>query len=264
LEKDKMMEITCATYNILHGCYKDKIFKNIQLLLDKGADVICIQESEIPLESILPPGWQIEYFHGKIHGCALATLWNKSKLNFIREDKILLPVSAKKIFIMRLTEFYNRPLQRGCLSISFEVGGKILRINNVHLSCETDTNHRLKQLKHIFATLSGNKADIEIFLGDFNTAAPLIFKRYQEKKLEECFGEKYVNVFHRLRYSCCYVSEFDPQDGMAKVKKVLRFLGVNLKSRLDYIFARNLKVIRKEMLDLPGSDHRPLVATFEI
>ena len=44
------MKIKIATYNILHGYHKDQILENIETLIGKGADVICIQEAEIPLE----------------------------------------------------------------------------------------------------------------------------------------------------------------------------------------------------------------------
>jgi endonuclease/exonuclease/phosphatase family metal-dependent hydrolase len=44
------MDIKIATYNILHGYNKEKVLENIRALVSKGADVICIQEAEIPLE----------------------------------------------------------------------------------------------------------------------------------------------------------------------------------------------------------------------
>ncbi len=257
------MKIKIATYNILHGYHKDQILENIETLIGKGADVICIQEAEIPLEGGVPPNWQVEYFHGELRGCHLALIWNTQKLDFIKAIKILLPISDKKSFLWRFTSVYNEKTQRGIFSASFNIGGRILRINNVHLSCEANTNHRIKQLEYASSILSKDKVDYEIFAGDFNTSAPLMFKRYQERRLEECFGKDYTNIFPNLKYTCNIVADYAPKDGIAGFKKFLKFLGIPIKSRLDYMFVRNLKAVSAEMFEWSGSDHRPLLAEFE-
>ena len=258
------MKLTCATYNILHGYYKDQIFKNIKTLIEKGADVICIQEAEIEIESVLPSGWKIEYFRHDI-GCNLAIAWNSPMLDCKEKKTILYQPLPKPAFMQRLTNYKNKIIPRGAITVlfTFTGEGKTIRITNTHLAWEGGMKNKAKELKELLQFRGGEKVDTEILAGDFNTNIPAVLRRVEERRVENILGKEFDNVFPNIKYTCD-LSYTDPQDGLEKIAKFWNFFGVKLKSRLDYIFTKNLKIISKEMLDLPGSDHRPLLATFEV
>jgi endonuclease/exonuclease/phosphatase (EEP) superfamily protein YafD len=79
--------------------------------------------------------------------------------------------------------------------------------------------------------------------------------------MAKALGAEYLNVLPSLPWTYDN-SYFAPQDGLEKLTKLCRWAGLKFRSRLDYFFARNLKFISGEMLNLPGSDHRPLLAEF--
>lgn len=252
-----------ATYNVLHAYHRDKIVANIKLLVEKEADILCIQEAELPIENILSPNWQVEYFFTTERGCRLAVAWNKSKLNLIDTKKILLPALTKPDLMQKLTGYKTEKIQRGAFIANFSSRGKVVKIINAHLAWEGGTSNRLNQLRHLLTQLGDNNSSYEILAGDFNTFVPALFRRTQESKIEKVLGTSWTNVLPDLAWSCD-ISYTDPQDGFETFSKICKTFGIKLQSRLDYIFARNLKIISSEMLDLPGSDHRPLIATFEI
>lgn len=251
-----------ATYNVLHAYHRDKIVANIKLLIEKGTDILCVQEAELPIENILSSDWQVEYFFTTERGCRLAIAWNKSKLNLIDTKKIVLPALTKPDLMQKLTGYKTEKIQRGAFIANFSFNGKVIKIINAHLAWEGGTPNRVNQLQYLLTQLKDNDSDYEILAGDFNTFVPALFRRTQESTLEKVLGTSWTNVLPNLAWSCDN-SYFDPQDGLEKLIKISKLFGIKFRSRLDYIFARNFKIISSEMLDLPGSDHRPLIATFE-
>lgn len=250
-----------ATYNILHAYHRSKIIDNIKILLDKGVDILCIQEAELPIENILPPNWQVEYFFTEGRGCHLAIAWNKTKLSLIDTKKILLPALRKPDLMQKFTGYKKEKIQRGTLIADFSFDGKVVKVINAHLGWEGGTTNRLKQLRYVLSQLGNRNADYGILAGDFNTFIPSIFRKTQEKKIENVLGNSWTDVFPGLKWSCD-ISYTDPQDGFEFFSKICKILRIKLRSRLDYVFAHKLKPASSEMIDLPGSDHRPLVATF--
>ncbi len=113
------MKLTLATYNILHGYHKEKILENIKTLIDKGTDIICIQEAEIKFEDYLPATWGIDYYFTPERGCRLAIAWDKSKLNIKNTNKFLLPALEKPSLLQKLTAYKAETIQRGAFVSNF-------------------------------------------------------------------------------------------------------------------------------------------------
>ncbi len=254
-----------ATYNILHGYYKDKVLKNIQILVEGGADVICLQEVEPEFEDVLTHlvknrNRKVIYYHHSI-GCNLATIYNPAQLTLENSEHFLLPKLSNPGWRQRFTNFHSEIIQRGALSVYFMKDSKIIRITNTHMAWEGGDKNRISQFECIKETLSKKSTDCDILLGDFNTFSLALFYRTKEKKVETTLRD-WTNVLKSLHWTCD--SSFtSPTDGLTKFAKIGKIFGIKFRCKLDYIFTKNLKVISKEMLDLPGSDHRPLIADFE-
>jgi endonuclease/exonuclease/phosphatase family metal-dependent hydrolase len=256
--------IKIVTYNILHGYHSDLIIKKIELLIEKGADVICLQEADLPFKHLLndlfrKADWQVEYFHNTI-ACNLAIAWNPKRLRLKDIKQINLPYPNKPSLGRKILRM-RKPLIRGALAANFMVENQLLRVTNTHLSWEGGFAHRFRQLGYLANILQQQPVEREVLVGDFNTFAPAVMRRFQEKKIEQILNQGWLNVFPDHPWTCD-ISYNAPQDGYDTFARIARFLGVKIRSRLDYVFTRNLGVVSTEMLDLPGSDHRPLLAKF--
>lgn len=263
------MNITCATYNILHGYHRDLILKNIRFLIDEGADVICLQEVEVRFEPLLEAflahkelvGWQMRCIHAGFGG-NVAILWNSGRLRLVKTKTIGLPklntsTRLRRLKVPRLKKFDT---SRAALVGFFEAGGLTFQIASAHVAWEGGSEHRMKQIRHLRSALEEDRADVRIVAGDFNTLAPRALRHVHEKRVERALGAHYINALPKLPWSYD-ISHADPNDGLGFLPKLHR-AGVRFRTRLDYIFGTGVSVQSGVMHDLPGSDHRPLVATF--
>jgi endonuclease/exonuclease/phosphatase family metal-dependent hydrolase len=264
------MTLTCATYNILHGYHRDMVLKNIRFLIKEGADVICLQEVEVPFEPALKQflaqkefvGWQMRCAHAG-YGGNVAILWRSGKLRYkkaamVRLPKLKAPTNLRRhVQVKRLRKFDTN---RVALVAYFEAGGTVFQITSVHLAWEGGSRHRMNQLRHLRHELEKTPADVRLVMGDFNTLAPMALRRVHERRVEQTLGSHYVNALPRLKWSYD-TSHADPRDGLGFLPALHR-AGVTFRTRLDYIFGKGVSVISGHMHDLPGSDHRPLVAVF--
>ncbi len=261
------MKIALASYNILHGHHSELIIKNIKFLIAKGANAICLQETDLlfkkSLNNLLKKElrhWKVRYFHTNI-ACNLAIAWDDRHLKLKDMHSILLPTLPRPSITQRLIR-RAQTYKRGALSAHFLVDGKTVRVTNVHLGWEGGIKHRLYQLRFLRETLDEEQIDHGILSGDFNTFAPAIFRRIQKKKVEQILGKEWTNAFPHLKWSCD-ISHTVPQDGWGKAVKLCRLLHIRMRSLLDYMFIYNMKVVSAEMFDLEGSDHRPQLGEFE-
>ncbi len=260
------MNITCATYNILHGYHRDLILQNIRFLLDQGADIVCLQEAEVHFEDSLKAfladpslsSWKIEFAHTGLGG-NVATIWNADKLRL--RDSAPVPLPKLKIAppIPHLRTIMKKT-NRVALITTFEVEGRTLQVTNAHLAWEGGSRHRLNQLKHLREHLERAPADFRVVTGDFNTIAIRPLHRIHERRVEKVLGAEFRNAFPRLPWTYD-ISFTDPKEGLQFMVTLSR-AGVKLRRRLDYMFAKDMTVVSAQMHDLPGSDHRPLIATF--
>lgn len=244
------MKLTLTTYNILHGYYTHRIFENLKLLIEKGADIICLQEADASFEEYMNnrmsefPQWSMRYAHnGK--GSNLAILWNTSKMELKTTESVLLPQRSHE-------------RRRAAQIAVFFVAGVDIRISNVHLAWEGGRAHRFRQLRFLKDHLDQNPVQHEIICGDFNTFAPAVFRNMQKRTAQEILGKEWKNAFPDLVWSCD-ISHSVREDVTHTIAAALHALGFRLCMCLDYVFAKNFTVMHGEMLDVPGSDHRPLM-----
>jgi endonuclease/exonuclease/phosphatase family metal-dependent hydrolase len=251
-----------ATYNILHGHYSKLILENLQILIEKNVDVVCIQEADKSFQDFLNDflqsrKWKIIYFNNT-KGCNLAIAWNPLHLSLSNSEQVFLPKLSKPSLMQRAT-YFNEIFQRGAISTVFSYEDKEIRITNTHLGWEGGIKKTLSQLSYLRDFLSKKEDKYAILAGDFNTFAPAVFRNFKTKKVEIILKDKWINAFPDLAWSCD-VSYSVPSDGYNFIEKIFTKLHLNLRSLLDYVFVnQNTKVISKEMFDLPGSDHRPIV-----
>lgn len=259
------MNISCATYNILHGRYKEMIFENLRTLRREGVDIFCLQETPHEFEKDILKfledegleHWKSKFAHEGAGG-HVGMVWNTDKLTLIESHVIHLPSLGRPSNMQRLkgsTSVY----QRVALLCTFKCNGSTLNVITTHLAWEGGFTHRLKQLAVVRKTFETHRADHDVVCGDFNTTGTKIFSRLQKQRAEEIFGSDFTNVLPSLKWT--WDTSFSDPQLEWNIAVPFRKVGVRWRSRLDYIFCRNLTVEHASMHDLPGSDHRPLVAT---
>lgn len=234
--------------------------------MEQGADVLCLQEAEVNFEHSLREflarkdfeDWDMHHAHVGLGG-NVAIVWNKKKLRLmgtkvVRLHKLRVPPQ------LRTLRGFTDKIERAALIGSFEWEEKILQVTSAHLAWEGGTRHRMRQVQHLREMIEKESADFRILAGDFNTIGLHALRHSRERKLEQTLGNRYVNALPKLHWNFD-IAYTDPRDKL-KILASLYYLGVRFRNRLDYIFATSLHVVSAAMHDLPGSDHRPLVATF--
>jgi endonuclease/exonuclease/phosphatase family metal-dependent hydrolase len=259
--------ITVATYNIMRGLYADLILKNIEVLMNKGVDVFCFQEADVPFEKPLNTflqkpehaGWRVVYGHAG-HGGNIAILWNTQKMQLRDYELIPFPTLPKPAISQRLG-LRREMRHRAGLACTFAYDRKSVRITSVHFAWEGGMRQRSIELSYLRDVLMRSSVDSDIIAGDFNTV-PEIRRRGQEKKIEKIFGSQWKNALPDIQWTYAMTDYLDPQAGVETISRVCRWLGITFRGRLDYFFTQNVSTVSGEMLDLPGSDHRPIIGTF--
>jgi len=244
-----------VTYNLRNGFNAKRLVNNVAKMVFHGADLFCFQEFRKfngrpfvgeELQTIFGQKWEVEHFLKEdTHDLGLCVMWNKSKLNLMRVEKITLPkISSLKIAIKVLEKlFFARklPVQRGAIVAEFKMGGGLLRVANVHLDWIGGLKHKAGQLQYLVDYLKNNpQFDYEIICGDFNTVGPLGLVKKRRQKIFEAFDGDFVDVSSRLR------------------------LTTHNFQKLDHIFSRGFSRMAVKRLFLFGSDHMPLFAKFEL
>lgn len=244
------MTLKIATYNIHHGLKLEKIIDNIKQLSKDGVDIFCLQEMRESFKNtsvlntcikVLGNGWEYETFlEPGSYNFGLCILYKIDVLKIKKTEKLVLP-KIPKTNIRVMVKRIRKTIDRGALIGIFEVNGKLLRISNVHLDCHGQFVQRGRQIQalveHLEVDSSFNK---EIICGDFNTIGAEALSQKQEKKILDILGSGFVNAYPRNTPT------------------------FRLLQRLDYIFVKNIKVNKSEVLKLKGSDHFPLIANLEI
>jgi len=203
-------------------------------------------------------GWQVRFAHAGSGG-NVAILWNGTKLGARAMYVIPLPKPQRTISLRRLHGL-KEAANRIALVGTFEVGDHVLQVTNAHLDWEGGSRHRMRQLRHLRETTHAKSADFRIITGDFNTVAPRPLRRLHERRVEKTLGAEFRNAFPKLPWTYD-ISYTDPVDGLQFIATLSR-AGLKWRQRFDYMFAKDMTVIAGDMHDLPGSDHRPLIATF--
>lgn len=268
-----------ATYNIQFGVNKEKLISSIQKLANDGANIICLQEiinvsnEEFIVDVFLKrlgEKWQATTHVGKENSklsIGTCILWNSDVLKLKYEKKILLPKLKKfdlheKLFY-KLIGVQGIPLQRKAVSCCFQFNNKTLRVTSLHIDNVGGPIHRLKQISYLLAQLDTFEiSDYEIICGDFNTF-DLLRTGYERRLLEKKFGKDFIDASKTVGWTCD-IYNFDFKTSIPIFPWVIKTFNIHIRSRLDYIWVRNIKVLECKKITLHGSDHYPIVADLEI
>lgn len=266
--------LTLASYNIQDGIYEDLIIQNILQMAQEGVDVFCLQETRQIKEDFiidrmkkeLGNEWQTETLLGNDNPrleLGLTFLWNAKQLELTTLEKILFP---KKDFVGvydQLIRTFFTPMQRGALIAVFKKNGNLLRITNLHLDMKNGPARRLHHVAYIANHLKKNPMKQEIICGDFNTSVTTTFGKRQKKRIEALFGNDFVDAFPDLKWTFDGAS-IDESTFYRHVHKLFIKAGFRLYRKLDYIFVKHVRLKSTTQNIMPGSDHYPLIITFEV
>jgi len=264
-----------ATWNILHGTFKEDILEGLYFLIAKaGADVICLQEAETRhtgsiLAFLKEKGlgqWQLEAMEAKPTGAELIILYNGSRLTLQGNPQLWhMPVLPNKPFLQRMFGRKGIPyVQRAAMATNFLLDGKPIRIVTAHLAYEGGLRHRRKQLSTLGAMLRKTPVEREVLCGDFNTTSFLPGQNWQEQRIvQESLGPDFVNANTDLSWSFS-LATIDHTEPVAFLRHIPLWIRKRLRSRMDYVLGRGLRLADGEAFDLRGSDHRAVAGTFEI
>lgn len=276
-EKKKVFSI--ATYNIQGSNNPNAILQTIAQLVKNGVQVFCLQEiRSFPrkafigdiLQKHLGKDWKLECFLQKdkrSHELGLCILWNSNILQMQTVAKIFLPRLQKRTF----TEFCEEKLlftkksflQRKALVMNFTIGMKKIRITNVHLDWQGGPVHRKNQLEFLLDALRGkDSVEYEIVCGDFNTVKwPRVSD--EKKYLSPVLGEKFIDVSADIPWTANLntFSFYGILNNM--INGFIKKLHIHIYNKIDYIWSCGLICSECKVFPAEGSDHIPLVATFQ-
>lgn len=268
-----------ATYNIQFGVNKEEIASNIQKLAQEGANIICLQElinvanEEFIVDIFLKKlgkKWQAATHVGKENSklsIGTGILWNSDIVQLKYKEKILLPKIKK--FDLHEKLYYKIigvpgiPLQRKAVSCCFQVANKTLRVTSIHIDNVGGPIHRLKQISYLLAQLDTLEiTDHEIVCGDFNTF-DLLRTGYERRLLEKKFGKDFADASKNVGWTSD-IYNIDFKTSIPIFPWVIKTFNIHIRSRLDYIWVRNIKVLECKKIMLSGSDHYPIFADLEL
>src|SRR3989344_3107586 len=269
------IKLKLASYNIQNGVYEESIVKNIHTLVAEGVDVFCLQETRAikqnficdRLKNELGGEWQVEYFLGDTNpriDVGLTMIWKTSKLKLKNLEKILLPKLQSLNFYERYVTSVPKPPQRGAMIASFDVNGSELRITNLHLDWQGGVSQRMNQVEYLTSHLRKKLNVInEVIAGDFNTIGREASSISQRDKIKQIFKNNFIEAFPDLKWTSDGAS-IDPARCFSNFQKLLVNFGMRFYQRLDYLFVKGIKLKEAKMEKMEGSDHYPLVITFEV
>ncbi len=240
------MQIRLLTYNIFFNQDKEGLS---EIITKYQPDIICLQEIETAEENLnrfikygsyaLADYSNCFVKYQRIYG--VATYYKKDLLKFKEAQILDLPRSFLENFLVLLRGFNN---PRTVLKTKFiiKTNDKKVSVYNTHLSLHASNSARGKQISETLADLDLTSETPTIITGDFNFP-------YGRKKLQKLID----------RYS---LKEATNQIWHTFEQKIFPFFTLKLKN--DYIFYRYLKNTKTLRIPLRGSDHYPILATFEI
>ncbi len=272
-------ELTVVTYNIQFGINAEKIVSNIEILAKDGANIICLQETiniarhELIITTILKrlgKNWKASYNVGLEDGrlsIGTCIIWNTTVLTLKYEKKILLPklntFSAHEKFYYWIIGVPGIPVQRRVTTCYFTINQKLLRVSSIHIDNVGGQLHRMQQLSYLLTQLKQNTTpDYEIICGDFNTF-DLLKTGYEKKLLQKKFGKEFHDASKKVGWTSD-IYNIDFKTSISVFPWIIKTFHLHIRRRLDYLWVKNMKVIKCEKIMIPGSDHFPVVAKFEI
>lgn len=267
-----------ATYNT-HFCQEPKqLIKNICQMADsKGVVVFCLQEvvrypnQEFFITSLLKQldkNWSAICHVGEDEswqGMGNCIIWNEEKLHIQKTEKILLPIhqgmALHESVFSTLIAGESVIFQRRAIIGTFKFHQQCIQIANVHLDHIGGPTQRKKQLLYLLDELKSEIHD-RIICGDFNTF-DLRHTSKESKLLQAIFGREYEDVSKESGWTAD-INRVNFDHAFPLFKMFIKQLRIHIQRKLDYVWVKGLKKVSLEKLDLPGSDHLPMIAGLEI
>lgn len=222
-----------VTYNIKHAL---KVDRAIEILEQKqelnDADIVCLQEMDLDGIKMMAGEMKYNYvYYPTIHhpktekdfGNAILSRWP-----IIKDEKMLFPI------------IYDSQMQRIAISATVRLHDNNVMVSCLHKEVVMSAQERRQQTQMILESMPKD-VDYFIVAGDFNTYT---------KKSEDAIEDEFVHA--------------DFKDATAEIPWTYKhWYFFNKKSKLDYIFAKNLDVVRSgKVEDRSASDHVPVWAEF--
>lgn len=256
------MKFTVLTYNTLLNDAQlglKSIFKKYQPAL------VCLQEVDTDEKNIAvieSLGYELADYsngfikYGKVYG--VATFYKKNIFEYKGSKSITLPRGLGEALAFILRVFKTQKKDRTVLRTTFALKdtGERIELYNIHLSAHGTNGIRIKQLERTLKDMSIDTKKPTILVGDFNYP-------FGRKKLEELMQ---VNGFAEATAAIAYTTDGKLLHYTIIEKwlmKVLQFI-IGKENKLDYCFFKNCQVISAVTIDVPYSDHFPVLAQFEI
>ncbi|MFZ1721949.1 MAG: hypothetical protein WAU07_05595 [Microgenomates group bacterium] len=270
--------LTLATYNIQFSQHPEKILKTLKSLVDSGAAILCLQEVYVQPDrdivkqilNTLGKSWDALCHLGK-NGDVLSMgnciLWNKEKISLISHSFMNLPESKslafhEKIFSL-LAGGIAIPFKRRIILANFIINNNKFCIANVHLDHNGGTKNRLIQLAFIKNSLEKfSISNKEILCGDFN-CFDLSKNGKEDASYKEILGQDYIEATKHIDWTGD-LYDIDTTMGNILFGKLIRFLNIHVKRKIDYIWLKNIALSKCDKLNVSGSDHKPIVADLVI
>lgn len=249
------MTFSLLTYNLYFSHAREDFIRTI--LPAHKPDIVCLQEiatDDATLQKLETASYRLADFSnsfikfGKIFG--VATLYNSKTLNHIESNTFKLPRSYYELFLI-LLRGGNNPRTVLKTEFSDNINQKKLTIYNTHLSPLATNSLRAKQVEGVFQYASSHKSHESLIItGDLNYA-------YGRKRLESLLHEYSLKeATNTISYTFDGVKFYS--NFIERI--ILKFLK---KTKNDYIFYRNLKILETKRLDIQSSDHFPILTRFE-
>jgi len=278
LKKKLPNQLTVATYNIQFGINSEQIITSIVTLVTNGAQIICLQELiNTPQERFivdrilnrLGKNWQAAYHVGTEQSrlsIGTGILWNTQVVKLNHTEKILLPKLKRfdlhEHVYYRLIGVPSEVLQRKATTCYFTVKGKELRVTSVHLDNVGGPIHRVKQFEYLMSELNKYKTtDREIICGDFNTF-DLLRIGYEKKMLRKVLRHAFTDASEHIKWTSD-IYNIDFTTSKPFFPWLIKTANIHIRRKLDYIWVKQMKVVSCDKLNIPGSDHFPLIATLQ-
>ncbi len=262
------MKFSILTYNVLFN----KAFLKLEGLLNLyQPDIVCLQEvdtNEANLSKLESLKYKLADYSNSfikfdtIYG--VATYFNSQRFDFHASDAFFLPRSLYESASKLINIFKGENKPRTVLRVDLldKSSKKQLLIFNVHLSAYASNGARLKNLKQALEPPSVKTGKPTIIAGDFNYY-PYGRKRFEEFMLEYDLKEATINIPYTMKYSS--VRKLGRSNLLQKLSMRLHELLFDVNNvKFDYIFYKNLKIIKTDRIDNNQSDHYPILSTFEL
>lgn len=261
------MVFSILTYNTLFN----KAFLKIDVIINQyKPDILCLQEVDIS-ESNLKIMKQYSYHladysgtfikFGKAFG--VATFYNSKKFKLADTDSIKIRSNLLELLftIPQLILRLNKPKTVLRTDFISKVGNKKITICNSHLIVAAPNSVRVFHIDKALNSLSIKSSIPLIIAGDFN------YVPYQRKKLDNIMKKYYLieatkNIGKTIEFSPRGKKEdFSFLQGFL-ARRINHFFGNQMK--YDYIYYREIRLIKTERIEVRFSDHYPIISTFEI